>query len=167
MELIDENGNAYGLRHIANIWRKTELGLNMSDAVCEALADKRITGIRYITQKGKYMLKTDLLLAVNFDALEDVLTLPQSIVNIEDEAFYGIAANAIDIPASEVSQSIGSGVFAGIPQPFYVRIPSSVTEIADDAFDDGEITIFCERDSAAYNYLSGKTNLLWRNTQKD
>ncbi|MGX8705235.1 MAG: leucine-rich repeat protein [bacterium] len=162
VEVFCEDGSVYGLRHIANLWRKVEIGFNLDSDVCRALADKRITRIRYITQSGRYSFNTDLLMLVNFDTLDHVLTLPKGIARIEEEAFAGIAASAIDIPAADVEQEIGSRAFAGIPENSYVQIPSSVTAIAENAFDDTPITIFCAKDSAAYVFLSGKANILWR-----
>ncbi|MBP3898427.1 MAG: S-layer homology domain-containing protein [Mogibacterium sp.] len=44
--LTDADGNKYGLRHVANIWRGTEIGWNLSDF---DLGGKTITNIRYYT----------------------------------------------------------------------------------------------------------------------
>ena len=44
--LTDENGNLYGLRHVYNIWRGTELGWNEGEY---DLAGKTIKNIRYYT----------------------------------------------------------------------------------------------------------------------
>ena len=45
--LTDADGNNYGLRHVYNIWRGTELGWNFDEY---DLAGKTIKNIRYITQ---------------------------------------------------------------------------------------------------------------------
>ncbi|MBR1781464.1 MAG: N-acetylmuramoyl-L-alanine amidase family protein [Oscillospiraceae bacterium] len=45
--LTDAEGNKYGLRHVYNIWRGTELGWDYDEI---DLMDKTITNIRYITQ---------------------------------------------------------------------------------------------------------------------
>ena len=47
--LTDSEGQTYALRHIANIWRATELGWNYGDL---DLAGKTIASIRYITPEA-------------------------------------------------------------------------------------------------------------------
>ena len=42
-----DDGSKYGLRHIANIWRATEIGWNVADF---ALNGRTITNVRYITE---------------------------------------------------------------------------------------------------------------------
>ena len=54
------DGNRYPLRHIQNIWRKTELGWNLNEF---DLAGKTITNIRYINQKGVYDFATETKIA--------------------------------------------------------------------------------------------------------
>ena len=67
-----------------------------------------------------------------FDNLA-TLILPASILEIEDESFMHLSMQAVIIP--DGCLSIGSKAFAGNPQLLYVRIPASVTYIANDAFD--------------------------------
>lgn len=43
------DGSCYGLRHVCNIWRGTQLGWNLDEAVA-GLGGKTITNIRYITR---------------------------------------------------------------------------------------------------------------------
>ncbi|MBR0280343.1 MAG: S8 family serine peptidase, partial [Oscillibacter sp.] len=49
--LTDSDGAKYGLRHVVNIWRGTELGWNLGEL---DLNGKTITNIRYITQSAVY-----------------------------------------------------------------------------------------------------------------
>ena len=58
--LTAEDGTRVGLRHLENIWRKTQFGLNLDSAEYAALKGKRITGIRYITRDANYVIETDL-----------------------------------------------------------------------------------------------------------
>ena len=52
---------------------------------------------------------------------------------IEDEAFMGLAVEGIIIP--DGCTTIGSKAFADCPNLIYIKIPASVTSIADDAFE--------------------------------
>ena len=63
-----------------------------------------------------------------------VLRLPARLKVIEAEAFTGLACEAIVIP--EGCTNIGSRAFAGCANLVYVRIPASVSSIAEDAFAD-------------------------------
>ena len=49
--LTDSDGAKYGLRHVVNVWRGTELGWNLGEL---DLNGKTITNIRYITQDAVY-----------------------------------------------------------------------------------------------------------------
>ena len=56
--LTTEDGTAVGLRHMANIWKKNELGIDSS--VYEALKGQTITKITWITENDTYVLPVDL-----------------------------------------------------------------------------------------------------------
>ena len=60
-------------------------------------------------------------------------TLPGNLKVIEAEAFAGAAFEAVIIP--DGCTTIGSRAFADCPNLLYVRIPASVTAIAEDAFE--------------------------------
>ncbi|MBR1822121.1 MAG: leucine-rich repeat protein, partial [Clostridia bacterium] len=68
-------------------------------------------------------------------ALKDmnVLRLPAGLREIEGEAFMGLSCQAVIIP--DGCTTIGARAFADCAGLIYVRIPASVTSIADDAFD--------------------------------
>lgn len=51
------DGTKYGLRHVANVWRVTELGWNQEEM---DLSGKTITNIRYITADAVYDYPTDI-----------------------------------------------------------------------------------------------------------
>ena len=90
-------------------------------------------------------------LSIDFDTLEDVLYLPQSIVDICDEAFTHTQAQVIVIP--DGCSSIGNRAFANMSKLKYVVIPASVSSIADDAFaQDQGITIIGEIQSEAESF---------------
>jgi len=59
--------------------------------------------------------------------------LPGNLLNIEEEAFAGLSVLAVIIP--DGCTSIDSLAFANCEDLLYVRIPASVTWIAEDAFD--------------------------------
>ena len=58
--LILDDGTKVGLRHIANLWRKTEIGFALDSDVCAAVKGKTIASIEYITLDGVYDLSVNL-----------------------------------------------------------------------------------------------------------
>ena len=62
-----------------------------------------------------------------------VMKLPAGLIEIEEEAFVGLACEAVIIPEGCVS--IGSRAFAECERLIYVRIPASVETVAEDAFE--------------------------------
>ena len=62
-----------------------------------------------------------------------VMKLPAGLTEIEEEAFAGLACEAVIIPEGCVS--IGSRAFAECERLIYIRIPVSVVTIAEDAFE--------------------------------
>ncbi|MBE6002017.1 MAG: hypothetical protein E7239_11695 [Sarcina sp.] len=56
-----EDGTTYGLRHMANLWRGTEIGFE-ADETFSALIGKKITGLKFITQNGIYNFTVDALI---------------------------------------------------------------------------------------------------------
>jgi len=68
-------------------------------------------------------------------ALNDLslLRLPAGLEVIEDEAFMGLACEAVIIP--EGCTAIGARAFANCKALAYVRIPASVKTIAENAFE--------------------------------
>ncbi len=59
--LTAEDGTTYGLRHMANLWRGTEIGFEV-DETFSALIGKKITGLEFITQNGIYNFTVDALI---------------------------------------------------------------------------------------------------------
>ena len=76
--LRTREGSSYGLRHLENIWRKTELafctgfttnvhGCQTSSAHYEALMGQTITEIDYYTTDAVYAISTDLYVPIKVD----------------------------------------------------------------------------------------------------
>ena len=61
-----------------------------------------------------------------------IMRLPAMLEEIDEEAFMGMAAEGIIIP--DGCTAIGSKAFANCPNLIYIKIPSSVTVIAEDEF---------------------------------
>ena len=70
--LVAEDGTEVGLRHIANLWRGSEIGFAYDSEIYNALKGKRITEIRFITLENVYIVSADAL--VSDDALLPRLT---------------------------------------------------------------------------------------------
>ena len=66
---------------------------------------------------------------------------------IEAEAFTGISAQQVNIPAG--THSLGKRVFADCGSLLIAVIPASVSEIADDAFAGTDIAVICPAGSYA------------------
>ena len=58
--LIADDGTRVGLRHIANFWRRSEVGITLDSDVYAALKGKRIDAIEIITTDALYQIDTDI-----------------------------------------------------------------------------------------------------------
>lgn len=58
--LVADDGTRVGLAHLANFWRRAEIGLRLDDAAYAALKGKRIDKIEYITTDGLYEVDVDI-----------------------------------------------------------------------------------------------------------
>ena len=58
--LVADDGTKVGLRHIRNIWRRTQLGIRLDSEEYSQLKGKNITQIRFITQSANYVISTDI-----------------------------------------------------------------------------------------------------------
>ena len=106
--LTADDGSTYGLRHIANMWRGTELGFN-ADEPAGALSGKKITGIRYYKQDGVYDLEVD---------AEIPQKLPEYVLmNIPYADFYAAelaqGSPAVDAVSSSTLNKPRTGTLAG------------------------------------------------------
>lgn len=87
-----------------------------------------------------------------FERIENTdIKLPAGLVSIGDEAFAGCSFSAVMIPEGVVS--IGEKAFAGCENLRQIDIPSSVTEIAANAFEGTKgLVIYCPDESEAQNF---------------
>ena len=60
--LTAADGSEYGLRHVANIWRGTELGFNTDEPYLASIIGKTITQITFYTADGVYVLPVNVAL---------------------------------------------------------------------------------------------------------
>ena len=61
------DGSEYGLYHVTNIWRGTELGFNADETYYTSMIGKTVTRITYYTANGVYVLPVN----VTIPALAD------------------------------------------------------------------------------------------------
>ena len=61
--LTADDGTKVGLRHIANIWRGTQLGFSLDSAAYDALKGKTIISIEYLTNTNHYAVPAELPVA--------------------------------------------------------------------------------------------------------
>ena len=79
------------------------------------------------------------------------LELPDGLLRIEDGAFEGCGAVTVGLPEGVLS--IGSRSFARCAGLLMIRIPQSVTFIAEDAFEgSGQVIFLCPAGSAASDF---------------
>ena len=56
------DGEEYGLHHVTNIWRGTELGFDADDACYASMIGKTVTQITYYTADGVYVLSVNVVI---------------------------------------------------------------------------------------------------------
>ena len=84
---------------------------------------------------------------------QKIYVLPDSLVQIEEEAFSGSPVEIVRL--SDHCQSIGARAFANCASLARIEIPESVTSIAGDAFDGcSQLTIVCVQGSAGHIYAA-------------
>ena len=60
--LTAADGSEYGLHHVTNIWRGTELGFNADDPYFASIIGKTITQITFYAADGVYVLPVSVAL---------------------------------------------------------------------------------------------------------
>ena len=60
--LTAADGSEYGLHHVTNIWRGTELGFNTDKPYLASIISKTVTQIAYYTADGVYVLPVSVAL---------------------------------------------------------------------------------------------------------
>ncbi len=98
--LTDSEGKTYALRHIANIWRGTEIGWDYDEF---DLLGKTLTNIRYYTQNGVFDYPVSLTLK---QPLHD--TLAAKFVSAKTIALTGICPKSTGLTAT-VTKTVGTG----------------------------------------------------------
>ena len=78
---------------------------------------------------------------------QSVLRIPAMMKQIGEEAFEGVAAQQVVIPAGTLS--IGVRAFADCDSLLIAVIPASVNDIAENAFAGTDIAVICPADSHA------------------
>ncbi len=108
--LTDTDGNSYGLRHVVEIWRATELGFEADPA----LVGKTISAVTYYTEDGIIKLN---------------LAQPQYIPYIAKDAKAEVAKSDADAKSTTLT-------LTGFPEDFKqeVKVPDGMT------YSDGKIT---------------------------
>lgn len=105
--LETSDGSTYGLRHVNNIWKKTELGWNKSDASYASLTGKTVSKVTYITTEGIYEIKADV-------AIQDIVYV---LMNIPYDKFYAkelaSGSAAVDAVSSATKNKPRTGGLAG------------------------------------------------------
>ena len=104
-------------------------------ALAKAPTETEAGETEYIAEFENPAFEKQVLFANDIPALSEmsVLRLPEQLYTIEDEAFIGLACEAVIIP--DGCTSIGHKAFADCTNLVFVMIPDSVTDIADDAFE--------------------------------
>ena len=95
-------------------------------------------------------------------SVEATVTLPGALEAIEEEAFLNDAGLiAVEIQGDDLT-AIGAGAFRGCVNLRQISIPSSVKDIAADAFDGcAGLVIVCEAGSYAQQYADANA-IAWR-----
>ena len=62
VELTTADGSEYGLHHVTNIWRGTELGFNTDEPYLASIIGKTVTQITCYTADGVYVLPVSVAL---------------------------------------------------------------------------------------------------------
>ncbi|MBR4164523.1 MAG: S-layer homology domain-containing protein [Solobacterium sp.] len=99
--LTDSEGKKYGLRHIANVWRATEIGWNLNEL---DLGGKKITNIRYITQDK----------VIDYPVEIEVPNSAYVLMNIPYDKFYAAEGDEdVDAVSSATLNKPRTGTLAG------------------------------------------------------
>ena len=101
-------------------------------------------------KKLSLLLAVIMIVSSLLGASAATLRLPESLTQIEAEAFMG-DSGITDVVLPERLVSIGDRAFLDTPNLDRVYVPSSVTSIGEEAFD-SDTVIACERDSYAEAY---------------
>ena len=119
-----DNGTAYAMHHVVNIWRGNELGWDLSDL---DLGGQTITGVRYMLKNGEitdYAVNIPILPAYNGELTGSVSA---------DKAAFTLAGPVADLENAvlTVNCTVGSG--RGVPSGTVYAGPAAGTVSLDQA----------------------------------
>ena len=96
--VTDAAGKKYGLRHIANLWRATEIGWNEEELLT---GENIITNIRYITQNAVIDYPVSIQISAAAGKVEKMMDALNESAAAEDEAAVTAAQEAYDALTDE------------------------------------------------------------------
>ncbi len=114
--LTTSDGTVYGLRHVVNIWRVSELGWDADEANLAELVGKTITGIKYFASTGIYEIETEVEVPeieedeeLDTTALEEAIETAEALTESDYtsdswEALEAALAEAADALANATTQ---------------------------------------------------------------
>lgn len=126
--LTTDDGTGYGLRHLENVWLKTELawstgfttavhGSPMSFAHYVSMMGKTITSVTYMTSSGIYEIPVDVYVPVKFEndlAVEDTdVTAKTTAVSMTLPEAFEPALAVLDAAGKDVTETYGFALNSG------------------------------------------------------
>ena len=141
--LTDTDGNTYGLRHVAEIWRATELGFGKDSA----LVGKTISAVTYYTDDGVIKLN-----------LEKKLYVPANAATVEADFSSGQTAVPFDLPSN--FDAAYSFTVNGEASNFFTYADGKITW-NESAFDipSGTYKLLIHDNSGKYADITAQINL--------
>jgi len=137
-----------------------EVSVTPSDAECEIVFSSSDTSVARVSPQGVVTAVAAGRAVVTAEAAGvppvscvvnvsdlSLMTLPSMLKEIGSEAFSWVRSNRIVVPDGAVR--ICARAFADNPSLYFIHIPESVTEIADDAFD-GDANVCLTAASGSY-----------------
>lgn len=126
--LTTDDGTGYGLRHLENVWLKTELawstgfttavhGSPTSFAHYVSMMGKTITSVTYMTSSGIYEIPVDVYVPVKFEndlAVEDAdVTAKTTAVSVTLPEAFEPALAVLDATGKDVTETYGFALNSG------------------------------------------------------
>ena len=157
------DGSHYGLRHIANLWRATEIGWNLKDF---DLGERTITNIRYITENAviDYPVEISTKVEIKAEFTDDntitVTDVPTGLRN--PKVTVTAADGTVILETAEITNEEGTVVLtleeAALPGTYTVTITS------DNCYDLSAEAVQPEK---AYKIIEGADSTWVKGSKKD